>query len=633
MVGLLTLLLIVAAVPLTLYLGQQQQDVRQHAAEQVCTSDQATDTMMIFDQSGSMTKVTSDTDSTSRMKRAKEASSAFLDILAKRTQTPLHEVSVTTISSEESVKVVQSLTQNLTNVKTAINNLSALGSTCIECAIRKAEADFAAKERGGVKNVAVMLTDGGAQQYIGGPASGSTANKTLSDQKALAAAIDVHNKFGMAFYTIGFGDSINDKLLIDIATKTGGKFYFAPDGATLTAIYKQIAEEIGKGTISGAVYNDDNRNKIQDASETGLSGWKVTLTNSTTNTVSATTTTDAQGTYAFTGICDGNYKASVTLQTNWDITTPTNPDYISLAVSKGGTVPNKNFGVTQHPITTSLVCSPTSVTLNSTPQALSVTLKDSSGNPLSGKSISWSGNTLSQLSATTSTTNSNGVASVVISVPASSPEDFSDTIRASFAGDIGNSQSSCQISADYTPQNTTLSLNVLLHGLGNAGDNANLTSSTLSNKSPLHTSHEATISITDTNNTLVKQVDSTITYDPTSGSFKGSFDLGTTFPAGKYSFKVASEHYLHRLIPGLITVSANKNNVLPTVSLISGDTNSDNKLDILDYNMIVDCYSDYLAPVACDSSKKTAADLTDDGNVNQFDNNLFDRELSVQFGD
>lgn len=633
MVGLLTLLLIVAAVPLTLYLGQQQQDVRQHAAEQVCTADQPTDTMMIFDQSGSMTKATSDTDSTSRMKRAKEASSAFLDILAKRTQTPLHEVSVTTISSEESVKVVQSLTQNLTNVKTAINNLTANGSTCIECAIRKAEADFKAKERGGVKNIAVMLTDGGAQQYIGGPASGSTANKTLSDQKALAAAVDVHNKYNMAFYTIGFGDSINDKLLIDIATQTGGKFYFAPDGATLTAIYKQIAEEIGKGTISGTVYNDDNRNKIQDASETGLSGWKVTLTNTSTNAVSATTTTNSQGTYTFSGICDGNYKASVTLQTNWDITTPTNPDYQSLTVAQGDTVSDKDFGVTQHPITTSLVCSPPSVTLTNTPQALSVTLKDSAGNPLSGKSITWSGNTISQLSATTSNTNANGIASVVISVPAASPEDFTDTIRASYAGDVGNSASNCQISADYTPQNTTLSLNVLLHGIGSAGDNANLTSSTLSNKNPLHTSHDATIFVTDTNNTQVKQINSTIVYDPTSGSYKGSFDLGTTFPAGKYSLKVASSHYLHRLIPGLITISANKNNVLPTVSLISGDTNSDNKLDILDYNMIIDCYSDYLAPVACDNDKKTATDLTDDGDVNQFDNNLFDRELSVQFGD
>jgi len=437
----------------------------------------------------------------------------------------------------------------------------------------------------------------------------------------------------MAFYAIGFGDSINDKLLIDIATQTGGKYYFAPDGATLTSIYTQIAEEIGKGTITGTVYNDANRNKVQDAAENGLSGWRVTLLDASTNAQVATVTTDAQGNYAFSGVCDGNYKAQITTQTNWDITSPTNPDYQTINVSKGDTLPNKDFGVSQHPITTSLVCSPTTIILNSTPQALNVTLKDGLGSPLSGKTISWTGNNLSQLSSTTSVTNSNGVASVVISVPASSPEDFTDTIRANFSGEISNSQSSCQILADYTPQDTTLSLNILLHGIGNAGDNANLTNSSLSNKTPLHTSRNATISITDTNNSLVKKVSSTVVFDPTSGSFKGSFDLGTSFPTGKYSLKVISDRYLNRLIPGLVTISANKNNILPTTSLISGDTNSDNKLDIRDYNMIIDCYSDYLAPVACESSKKVATDLTDDGSVNQFDNNLFDRELSVQFGD
>ena len=634
MVGLLTLLLIVAAVPLTLYLGQQQQDVRQHAAEQVCTADQATDAMMIFDKSGSMRFETSSTDPTPRMTHVKEAAGIFLDILAKRTQTPLHNVSVTTISSEQDVKVIQPLSSNLTSAKTAINNLTAVGSTCIECAIRKAEADFDSKERDGVKNISIMLTDGDAVQYIGGPESSDAANKKLAADKALAAALEVSEKHHMAFYTISFGaGGAKDQLLTDIAEQTGGKYYSAPDGATLNAIYTQIAQEIGRGSVSGSVYNDANRNKTLDSSETGLSGWKVTLNNASTNAVVATTTTDAEGAYTFTGVCDGSYKASVTLQTNWDLTSPTNPNYLSLTVSQGNTLTDKNFGVTQHPITTSLVCSPTSVILNSTPQALSVTLKDSSGNPLSGKTIHWSGDTTSQLSTATSTTNANGIASVVISAPATTPQAFTDTISATFQGEVTNSQSSCEISADYTPLDTTFSLNVLLHGIGAGGDNANPSNSSLSNKTPLHVTHDATISISNTNNVQVKQVESTITYDPTSGSYKGSFDLGTDVPAGKYSLKVTVDRYLHRIIPGLITLSSNKNNVLPTVSLITGDTNSDNKLDIRDYNMIIDCYSDYLAPVACDESKKAATDLTDDGNVNQFDNNLFDRELSVQFGD
>lgn len=634
MVGLLTLLLIVAAVPLTLYLGQQQQDVRQRAAEQVCTADQATDAMIILDESGSMNNPPDEPNpnpnKVARVEGAKTAAKDFLSILSERTQTPLHQVSLTFFSDVDKSRVVQPLTTNLNSVRTAVDTIKPKGETCIECGIKKAVEDLKAHDRTNIKNVAILLTDGEATVSTTTTAQDGTA---IAIQKALDAALDAHKNQNVTFYTIGYSKYVKEKLLTSIAEQTGGKYYYAPDGATLDTIYKQIAQEIGKGSISGSVYNDANRNKSQDASETGLSGWKVTLTNTTTNTVTATATTDTTGGYTFTGVCNGSYKAAVTLQTNWDLTSPTNPNYLSITVAQGNTVADKNFGVAQHPTNTSLVCSPKSITLNSTPQALSVTLKDSSGNPLSGKTIKWSGNSISQLSSTTSVTNANGIASVGISVPSSTSQNLNETINATFAGEVTNSQSSCQISTEYTPQDTTLSLNVLLHGIGAGGDNANPVNSSLSNKTPLHATHDATIIVTDTNNVKVKEIDSTITYDPATGSYKGSFTLGTTFPAGKYLLKVAVDHYLHRIIPGVITLSANKNNVLPTISLIAGDTDSNNKLDILDYNMIIDCYSDYLAPVACDASKKAATDLNDDGNVNQIDNNLFDRELSVQFGD
>ena len=39
-------------------------------------------------------------------------------------------------------------------------------------------ADFGPNERNGVKNVAVMLTDGGATQHVGGVASTTKENET-----------------------------------------------------------------------------------------------------------------------------------------------------------------------------------------------------------------------------------------------------------------------------------------------------------------------------------------------------------------------------------------------------------------------------------------------------------------------
>ncbi len=69
------------------------------------------------------------------------------------------------------------------------------------------------------------------------------------------------------------------------------------------------------------------------------------------------------------------------------------------------------------------------------------------------------------------------------------------------------------------------------------------------------------------------------------------------------------------------------------MTLIAGDSNNDNLVNLLDYNMITDCYSDFLPANACaDENKKLMTDLTDDGKVNQFDYNLLLRELGVQAG-
>ena len=69
------------------------------------------------------------------------------------------------------------------------------------------------------------------------------------------------------------------------------------------------------------------------------------------------------------------------------------------------------------------------------------------------------------------------------------------------------------------------------------------------------------------------------------------------------------------------------------VDLIAGDSNNDNRLDILDFNLIMDCYSEYEGPKACDDEKVIITDLNDDGFVNQTDYNLFVREITIQRGD
>ncbi|MBI5142647.1 MAG: hypothetical protein HZA20_10755 [Nitrospirae bacterium] len=77
------------------------------------------------------------------------------------------------------------------------------------------------------------------------------------------------------------------------------------------------------GRVGDFVWHDINRNGIQDNGEPGISGVNVVLTDGIGNT--AITATAADGSYAFTGLCSGNYFIDVdetTLPPGFSPTTP-----------------------------------------------------------------------------------------------------------------------------------------------------------------------------------------------------------------------------------------------------------------------------------------------------------------------
>lgn len=180
---------------------------------------------------------------------------------------------------------------------------------------------------------------------------------------------------------------------------------------------------------------------------------------------------------------------------------------------------------------------------------------------------------------------------------------------------------------------TALALNVLMDGIGNAGDNANPTGSSLSNKAPIHPTRNATAQIFDVNNNLVTTASGQIQYSSASGSFVGTIYTSTPIADGNYTIKVRSDYHLTRLVPGIEHLSPNVVNQIPTVELVAGDANNDNQLNILDYNLLIGCYSDLEPAVSCTPDEQLETDFNDDGNVNQFDYNLFLRELSTQPGE
>jgi hypothetical protein len=177
---------------------------------------------------------------------------------------------------------------------------------------------------------------------------------------------------------------------------------------------------------------------------------------------------------------------------------------------------------------------------------------------------------------------------------------------------------------------TVVNVVVGLHGIGTAGDSANPGSD--GNMSPLHTTRTITVSIFNSQNQQIVSQQGTITYNNTSGQFDGNVDLGSQFATGAYTVKIQTSQYLRGLVPGIQTITAGQTNTLPYLPLVTGDINGDNQINILDYNIMMGCYSDLLPAVSCTSANNVLSDMNDDGNVNQFDYNLFLRELSTLNG-
>jgi len=176
------------------------------------------------------------------------------------------------------------------------------------------------------------------------------------------------------------------------------------------------------------------------------------------------------------------------------------------------------------------------------------------------------------------------------------------------------------------PSGTVLALNLLLHGLGNGGDSANPNGQ--GNFDLQHPSRTITVQVYNAQNQLVLSQQGTAIFSTTTGRFAGTVSLGTALNSGLYTVKVKTDQFLRSLIPGIVNLTAGQTNTLASAALISGDINNDNKIDILDYNILMGCYADLTPAVSCTVQNTVLADLTDDGHVNAFDYNLFLRELS-----
>lgn len=172
---------------------------------------------------------------------------------------------------------------------------------------------------------------------------------------------------------------------------------------------------------------------------------------------------------------------------------------------------------------------------------------------------------------------------------------------------------------------------IKLHGIGNGGDNTN--PNIAGNLNPLNKTRKLTVEIYDISGNMILKSEGNVIYNSVTGDFQGDLKLSSNISSGKYLIKIKSPTYLRAQLAGIISINKSSINQMTSASLIAGDSNLDGVLSVLDYEMIRDCYSDLKPARNCDSIKKSNADISDDGNVNQDDYSLFLRELSVASGD
>ena len=194
------------------------------------------DVILIIDRSGSM-----NTPGT-KIADAKAAAQVFITFLADTDKAGLVSYS-TTATLNQGLLFMD--TTNKATLSSTIDGLTATGTTNIYEAISTSNNELITNGRTSpVKKVEILLTDG---VPTAGPTPYETNIMTMASNAAAA---------GITIYTIGLGQDVNPTLLADIATTTGGQYYFAPDSTALQQIYQQIAETLFNTAGTSVAIND-----------------------------------------------------------------------------------------------------------------------------------------------------------------------------------------------------------------------------------------------------------------------------------------------------------------------------------------------------------------------------------------
>lgn len=146
------------------------------------------------------------------------------------------------------------------------------------------------------------------------------------------------------------------------------------------------------------------------------------------------------------------------------------------------------------------------------------------------------------------------------------------------------------------------------------------------NRNPKHFTRYVTVGIYNMKNVLIKEGNGYIIYDRTN-LFRGITHFGPV-ENGTYSIKILSPHMLRSVVvPTFQVLDSKRLNILPQVTLLQGDINDDNIVNITDYNLSLGCFQDK----KCEN--KDLIDFNDDGVADVIDYNILLHDYWESQGD
>ena len=194
-----------------------------------------------------------------KMAAAKAAANSFVDIVDSSAKLGLvyynsdasNPASIPLPGATTSLQLVNMDGGGKNTLKSSVNSLSANTNTCIWCGLNNAVAELTStRHRAGAARMVILLTDGNDNCIKSGNNVVCSSNYENQDQNEMVnAAVNARTNC-VIVYTIGFGDigNLDETELTNMALLTSdcngnyGKYYYAPDAATLTSIYHHIGE-------------------------------------------------------------------------------------------------------------------------------------------------------------------------------------------------------------------------------------------------------------------------------------------------------------------------------------------------------------------------------------------------------